>query len=291
MAPPTTITINAPTITPSTPVPPLPVSAMPTSIDNQPTDNLKTQALFRLVAVCRQRLIHWPCRPASCHFPVGQDVAAISQTDQACCDRLDRPRTNASSSSVRSCGSSPFRRISALSLSRSDIALNFNVLNFNVQMASVVPGSAMEPIRKQSVSWQPLRRNSSVSSSQLVAQYLPYLRRYARALTGSQGSGDAYVAATLESLITDPKSLEPLPNRRVALYRLFTKIWNSVALNGKPDATTAPNLAPEQHITQITPRPRQAFLLVALEGFSEDEAAQILDVDLPTLRGLVEESG
>ena len=131
-----------------------------------------------------------------------------------------------------------------------------------------------------------------MSTSQAVVQHLPFLRRYARALSGSQSSGDAYVAATLESLITEPKALESLPNQRVALYRLFTKIWNSVTLNGKAEgAVTSPGLAPEQHITQITPRPRQAFLLVALEGFSEDEAAQILEVDLPTLRGLVEESG
>ena len=131
-----------------------------------------------------------------------------------------------------------------------------------------------------------------MSTSQTVVQHLPFLRRYARALSGNQASGDAYVAATLESLITEPKALESLPNQRVALYRLFTKIWNSVTLNDKAEgAITAPGLAPEQHITQITPRPRQAFLLVALEGFSEDEAAQILDVDLPTLRGLVEESG
>ena len=130
-----------------------------------------------------------------------------------------------------------------------------------------------------------------MSTSQAVVQHLPFLRRYARALTGSQASGDAYVAAALESLIAEPKSLESLPNKRVALYRLFTKIWNSVTLNGKADATTAPHLTPDLHITQLTPRPRQAFLLVALEGFSEDEAAQILEVDVPTLRGLVEESG
>ena len=128
-------------------------------------------------------------------------------------------------------------------------------------------------------------------TSQAVVQHLPFLRRYARALSGNQASGDAYVAATLESLIEDPKALEALPNQRVALYRLFSKIWNSVTLNGQADVPTAPHLAPEHHLTQITPRPRQAFLLVALEGFSEDEAAQILEVDLPTLRGLVEESG
>jgi DNA-directed RNA polymerase specialized sigma24 family protein len=105
-------------------------------------------------------------------------------------------------------------------------------------------------------------------TSKAVVQHLPFLRRYARALTGSQASGDTYVAATLESLIEDPKALESLPNQRVALYRLFSKIWNSVALNGQADAPTAPHLAPEHHLTQITPRPRQAFLLVALEGFS-----------------------
>jgi DNA-directed RNA polymerase specialized sigma24 family protein/CheY-like chemotaxis protein len=129
-----------------------------------------------------------------------------------------------------------------------------------------------------------------VSASQAVIQHLPFLRRYARALSGSQTSGDAYVAATVESLIASPKLLDEGPNPRVALYRLFTKIWNSVPVNGKPDAAE-PSLAPERHLTQITPRPRQAFLLVALEGFTEEEAADILDCDLPSLRQLVEESG
>jgi DNA-directed RNA polymerase specialized sigma24 family protein len=129
-----------------------------------------------------------------------------------------------------------------------------------------------------------------VSTSQAVLQHLPSLRRYARALTGSQASGDAYVVAAVESLIASPKMLESSSNPRVGLYRLFTKIWNSVSVNGKVDAGEI-ILPPEQHLTQITPRPRQAFLLVALEGFSEEDAAEILDCDLQTLRGLVEESG
>ncbi len=129
-----------------------------------------------------------------------------------------------------------------------------------------------------------------MSTSQAVVQHLPFLRRYARALTGNQASGDAYVAAALESLIASPKIMDSAPNARVALYRLFTKIWNSVAVNGQPEPG-AMSLPPEQHLTQITPLPRQAFLLVALEGFSEEDAAEVLDCDLPTLRGLVEESG
>ena len=37
-----------------------------------------------------------------------------------------------------------------------------------------------------------------------VAAHLPYLRRFARAVTGSQKSGDAYVASTLEAMLADP---------------------------------------------------------------------------------------
>ncbi|MEA2983783.1 MAG: hypothetical protein QOD94_37 [Alphaproteobacteria bacterium] len=129
-----------------------------------------------------------------------------------------------------------------------------------------------------------------MSTSQAVAQHLPYLRRYARALTGSQSSGDAYVATTLEALIEDPSVLEKAASTRVALYRLFTKIWNSVPVNDATEPASR-DMPVEQRLSHITPKPRQAFLLVALEGLSEDDAAKVLDVDVPTLRRLVEESG
>jgi CheY-like chemotaxis protein len=123
-----------------------------------------------------------------------------------------------------------------------------------------------------------------------VAQYLPFLRRYARALTGSQASGDSYVAAALEALIADRSIIEDARGPRVALYRLFTKIWNSVSVNSA-DIPADPSLPGEQKLAHITPLPRQAFLLVALEGFSEPDAAHILDIDVVKLRALVEESG
>jgi DNA-directed RNA polymerase specialized sigma24 family protein len=129
-----------------------------------------------------------------------------------------------------------------------------------------------------------------VPDSRTVAQYLPFLRRYARALTGGQTSGDAYVAATLEALIADPAIINDEGGPRVALYRLFTKIWNSITINGSAGAVDTA-LPGEQKLANITPLPRQAFLLVALEGFPESEAARILDVDVVTLRSLIEESG
>jgi len=126
--------------------------------------------------------------------------------------------------------------------------------------------------------------------SQLVAQHVPYLRRYARALTGNQASGDSYVAATLEALVKEPSLLDLAAHPRVALFRLFSTIWNSVGVNGISDRVV--NLVPaERHLGHITAMPRQAFLLVSVEGFSEDDAATILDVDRPKLQELVEESG
>jgi len=129
-----------------------------------------------------------------------------------------------------------------------------------------------------------------VSMSQTVARHVPYLRRYARALTGSQSAGDAYVAATLEALIEDSSALSGGTSLRVAVYRAFSRIWNSVPVNGETEPVDSRGRI-EQRLTHITPRPRQAFLLVAVEGFSEQEAAQVLGVDATTLRGLVEESG
>jgi DNA-directed RNA polymerase specialized sigma24 family protein len=126
--------------------------------------------------------------------------------------------------------------------------------------------------------------------SQAVARHVPYLRRYARALAGSQSAGDAYVAATLEALIEDPAVLSGGTSLRVALYRAFSRIWTSVPVNGETEPVD-PRQRVEQRLTHIAPRPRQAFLLVAVEGFSEQEAAQILGVDVTALRGLVEESG
>src|SRR5476649_2092014 len=46
-----------------------------------------------------------------------------------------------------------------------------------------------------------------MSMTQVLAPHLPYLRRYARALTGSQRSGDAHVRAALTALLAGDQSL------------------------------------------------------------------------------------
>jgi DNA-directed RNA polymerase specialized sigma24 family protein len=132
------------------------------------------------------------------------------------------------------------------------------------------------------------QREDGLVSSQVVVEYLPFLRRYARALTGRQTTGDAYVAAALEALL-DEGALDQGRGARNELYRCFTKVWNSV--DHLEETASLAQLPVERHLVGITPLPRQAFLLTSLEGFSAAEAADILDTDEERVRELVDEAG
>jgi Response regulator of the LytR/AlgR family len=131
-----------------------------------------------------------------------------------------------------------------------------------------------------------------MSTAELVVQQLPYLRRYARALTGNQAAGDAYVAATLEALVNEPRIIKDtdLNLVKVELFQAFTRIWNSLAVNSASEATEQ-GVPAEARISQITPLPRQAFLLSCLEGFSEKDVAAILSLNDTEVRSLIDEAG
>jgi DNA-directed RNA polymerase specialized sigma24 family protein/CheY-like chemotaxis protein len=127
--------------------------------------------------------------------------------------------------------------------------------------------------------------------SKSIAPHLPYLRRFARALAGTQAAGDAYVAATLEVLIEDPSLFDATLEPRVALYRTFLGLWNSVDLNLKPEITAGHPSVIDRKLESITPLPRQAFLLCAVEGFTPQEAATILGIDREDVDRLVDAAG
>jgi DNA-directed RNA polymerase specialized sigma24 family protein len=128
-----------------------------------------------------------------------------------------------------------------------------------------------------------------MSLSQEIAPHLPYLRRFARALSGSQQSGDAYVLATLEAVVADPSIMPNDVGTKVGLYRIFLTMWNATGENLKtiPAALTAA----ERNLEAITPRPRQAFLLRTVEGFPLDDTARILNVSEDETRALIDEAG
>lgn len=108
-----------------------------------------------------------------------------------------------------------------------------------------------------------------------IGTHLPYLRRYGRALTGSQDSGDAFAAATLEALLEDAAILTAGADAKVGLFRAFHLIWSSA---GSPvaDADTRLSARAQAHMAQLTPLSREALLLHVIEGFTTDEIGRIL---------------
>ncbi len=124
-----------------------------------------------------------------------------------------------------------------------------------------------------------------------IAAHLPYLRRFARALTGSQAAGDAYAAAALEAIAVEPAALSPDFDLNAALYKVLLTIWGSVPANRRHHAPVlADATAAEGHdVERITPLPRVCFLLHTVEGFSSDVIAKLVDRPVAKVRDLIEE--
>ena len=125
-----------------------------------------------------------------------------------------------------------------------------------------------------------------------ITTNLPYLRRYARALTGTQASGDAFVRATLEAALADNDLRATLADGRVPLYRAFTKLWNSASLEvaGAGHAEGVHEAAAQERLSHVTPPNRQALLLTTIEEFSIEEAAEIMDVSPDEVAELASEA-
>ena len=124
-----------------------------------------------------------------------------------------------------------------------------------------------------------------MSVSDRIGIQLPYLRRYARALTGSQSSGDAYVRATLEAALADNALLDEIARGRVELYTAFNRIWSSSHVQTAVGDVAIGDgglheQAAHERLASITPTHRQALLLTTVEEFSRADAAAVLDLDI-----------
>jgi DNA-directed RNA polymerase specialized sigma24 family protein len=121
----------------------------------------------------------------------------------------------------------------------------------------------------------------------LVA-HVPYLRRFARALTGSQATGDGCVVAALEAIVGGKSSNIPA---RIALYRSVVEEVNALDPASISASPTSPDVETVQrNLAVLTPIARQAFLLVAMEEFTVEEAALVLQVNSDEVNSLVDEA-
>jgi CheY-like chemotaxis protein len=125
--------------------------------------------------------------------------------------------------------------------------------------------------------------------SDRIAPHLPSMRRYARALTGTQSSGDAYVAATLETILVDTSVLPEHADDRVGLFSLLSSIISSLPLSMGGGATAiVPGMETPFDLSSVPPKGRQALLLATVEGFSVEQTAEILDEPLQQIRSLLD---
>ncbi len=118
-----------------------------------------------------------------------------------------------------------------------------------------------------------------------IAPFLPFLRRFARALTGSQPAGDEWVEASLRDVVDDPDRFPVGMSPKAGLFRVFVEIWNgSPARMRRGPAGIG---IADRNLKTLTPLPRQAFLLASVEGFSHDDVGLILDVAPESVADLV----
>ena len=128
---------------------------------------------------------------------------------------------------------------------------------------------------------------------QELAPHLPFLRRYARALTGAQSHGDAYVRATLEVIVAAPEDFPRNVDPRLGLYRTFQTIWSSANSGDKEEVhqevANSEGIA-QARLARITPLSRQALLLTAMEGFTTEDASYLIGVEPAEVDRLVSEA-
>ncbi len=132
-----------------------------------------------------------------------------------------------------------------------------------------------------------------MSLGQELAPHLPFLRRYARALTGTQAHGDAFVRATLEAIVAAPEAFPRDVDPRLGLYRTFHAIWSSANIEDDPGlsggADDAEGIA-QARLARITPLSRQALLLTAMEGFTPEDTGFLIGVSPTDVEQLVAEA-
>lgn len=101
-------------------------------------------------------------------------------------------------------------------------------------------------------------------ASETIEAELPFLRRYARAVLGNASAGDRAVEELLEQIIE-----AHIPGiDRLTLFRQLEETLGQQHLCGSAKVPAG----------RLTPASRRAFLITAMENFSEADAASIMGI-------------
>lgn len=122
------------------------------------------------------------------------------------------------------------------------------------------------------------------ASAQQLLRHLPFLRRYARALTGSSERGDDLVSRAAAEALGDPEAYGLKESDRGPLYRLLNRLFDEDGLDPSPPEG---GHAMEAALHLLPEAERRLFLLVSLEEMSMADAAEIVGIPLTTARDMM----
>jgi DNA-directed RNA polymerase specialized sigma24 family protein len=124
-----------------------------------------------------------------------------------------------------------------------------------------------------------------------LAPELPYVRRFARALTGSQPDGDALVRGALEALVEgggQDEGHDREMSPRLLLLRALHLNWAREQDPSILEAIESGLPSSDTRLQGLAPLQREVLLLVRLEGLSLDETAVVLGCDRAIAEKLLE---
>lgn len=125
-----------------------------------------------------------------------------------------------------------------------------------------------------------------IASVSEIKKQLPYLRRYARAMSGSQTRGDRIAEEVLLSILKDTLALSSEMDLRVALFRAIQDVDTRLS-DARQGSGTRRTRRIDLTLDQLAKDSRDAFLLSAFEAFSHQEIAAILRLDPGEIAGLI----
>ena len=124
---------------------------------------------------------------------------------------------------------------------------------------------------------------ASKKVSEAITRTLPFLRRYARAVTGSQQQGDEWVRLCAEVAVQQPELIAEAEDTKLGVFALFHRLrqpFGDIEAAASGGESVRGRL--KESLTDMAPMQRQILLLTVLEGFTVG-AVSYTHLTLPTI--------